>query len=115
MVEWLANGYPPWVVYRAIIWCRLVGLDKCPGVRPTGIGDIIRRLLCNILLVFIGNIFSRVYGIVQFCNGLKVGIEGGIYHIRSLWDTHEKDDEGWGILLIDARNIMNEDNRKMMI
>lgn len=34
--------------------------------------------------------------------------------IRPLWDTHEKCDEGWGILLIDTRNDFNEDNRRML-
>ena len=37
MVEWLANGYPPWVAYRAMTWGRLVGLVECPGVSLIGI------------------------------------------------------------------------------
>jgi len=34
--------------------CRLVALDKCPGVRPMGIGDIMRQLVCKILLIVAG-------------------------------------------------------------
>jgi hypothetical protein len=30
--EWLSNGHPPWAAYRALMACRLVALDKCPGV-----------------------------------------------------------------------------------
>ena len=37
VVEWLANGYPPWAAYRAMTWGRLVGLDECPGVSLIGI------------------------------------------------------------------------------
>jgi len=29
---WLANDSPPWPAYRALMACRLVALDKQPGV-----------------------------------------------------------------------------------
>ena len=44
LTEWLANAHPPWAAYRALMACRLVALDKCPGVRPVGIGEVYRRL-----------------------------------------------------------------------
>ena len=40
---------------------------------------------------------------------------GGIHHVRTLWEAHEHDEKGWGILLIDARNAFNEGNRKVMV
>ena len=43
MVECLANTCPPWAACRALTWCRLIGMNKCPGVRPIGIGDMLRR------------------------------------------------------------------------
>ena len=42
--RWLANGSPPWAAYRVFLPNRLCGLDKCPGVRPLGIGEIYRHL-----------------------------------------------------------------------
>ena len=39
-VEWLGNDSPPWAAYRALMACRLVALDKQPGVRPLGIGEV---------------------------------------------------------------------------
>ena len=114
-VEWLANDYPPWAAYRAMTWSRLVGLDKCPGVRPIGIGDILRRLLCKTLLIVVGKEATRACGTDQLCSGLEAGIEGGIHHMRSMWDEHEGDEEEWGVLLIDAKNAFNEGNRKMML
>ena len=74
-------------------WIRLVGLDKCPGVRPIGIGDILRRLLCKTLLIVVGNEATRACGTDQLCSGLEAGIEGGIHHMRSMWDEHEGDKE----------------------
>ena len=67
-----------------ITWCRLIGLDKCPGVRPIGIGDILRRLLCKVLLIVVGKEFIRSYGTDQICSGVEAGIEGIIHHTRSL-------------------------------
>ena len=29
LVEWLTNNYLPWIAYRVMTWCRLVGLNKC--------------------------------------------------------------------------------------
>ena len=48
--EWICNGRPPWVAYRAIMSGRLIALDKCPGIRPVGIGETWRRLLAKCLL-----------------------------------------------------------------
>ena len=83
-MECLASGYPPWVVYRAIAWCRLVGLDKCPGIQPIGIGDILRILLYKVLLIIVEEEATLACGPDQLCSELEVKIEGGINHIRSL-------------------------------
>ena len=32
LADWMANSYPPWAAYRALMACRLVVLDKRPGV-----------------------------------------------------------------------------------
>ena len=114
LVEWLANSCPPWAAYRALTWGRLIGLDKCPGVRPVGIGDMFRRFLCKVLLKITGKEATRACKTDQLCGGLEAGMEGAMHHMRSLWDTHENDENDWGVLLIDARNAFNEGNRKMM-
>ena len=40
ITRWLADDSPPWVAYQALMANCLVALDKCPGVRPVGIGKV---------------------------------------------------------------------------
>ena len=35
--------------------CRLIALDKHPGVRPTGVGEVFQRLLSRAVLCVIRN------------------------------------------------------------
>jgi hypothetical protein len=55
LVEWLANTFPPWAAYRALMAGRLVALDKCPGVRPIGIGETWPRLAAKATLLLSGS------------------------------------------------------------
>jgi hypothetical protein len=34
--DWLANSFPPWAAYHALMGGRLVALDKAPRCPPTG-------------------------------------------------------------------------------
>ena len=55
---------------------RLIALDKCPGVRPVGVGEIWRRLLAKCVLVVAGGEAKEACGSEQLCAGLEEGIEG---------------------------------------
>jgi hypothetical protein len=113
--EWLSNGFPPWARYRALMSGRLYALDKCPGVRPVGVGETWRRATAKILLLVAGaEAKEACCGIDQLCAGLEAGIEGGIHATQALWNLHETE-ENWGFLLIDAFNSFNEQNRIEML
>ena len=43
----------------------LDSLDRYPGVRPICIGDILRRLMCKVLLIVVGNEATSDCGTVQ--------------------------------------------------
>jgi hypothetical protein len=85
--SWLANSSPPWAAYRAMMACRLVALDKQPGVRPVGIGEIYRRLWAKCLLKVIGTQATIACGNYNLCAGLAAGIEGAVHAVKEVWDN----------------------------
>ena len=46
----MAKSSLPWAAYHAVMACRLVVLDKRPGVHPIGIGTTIRRALAKLVM-----------------------------------------------------------------
>jgi hypothetical protein len=112
--DWLANDFPDWPAYRAIMAGRLVALDKCPGIRPLGVGETWRRAIAKTLLLVAGSEAKEVCGIDQLCAGLEAGIEGSIHAMTQLWKLHQHEEE-WGFLLIDAKNAFNKQNRTGML
>ena len=88
--------------------CRLVALDKCPAVRPIGIGEVMRRITGRIIVDCIRQDLTSLGGNMQLCLGQKCGIEHAIHSLRHSFD----DPENEAILLIDAKNAFNVLNRR---
>ena len=78
---WLCNESPPWAAYRALMACRLVALDKQPGVRPVGIGEVFRRLFAKCVVSRLGDKATTACGNLNLCAGLPAGIEGAIHAV----------------------------------
>ena len=49
VAEWLSNKVSPFAAYWTLMACRLVTLDKEPGMRPVGIEEIWRQAMENAL------------------------------------------------------------------
>ena len=77
---------------------RLVPLDKNPGVRPVGIGEIVRRIVGKAALLVISLDLRRVAGSDQLCVGQRAGIESAHHDLR---DSFTASDEQC-LLQIDA-------------
>ena len=78
-VELLCNTMIPWARIRTLMENRLCALDKQPGVRPLGIGCIIRRLIAKCALKAGGADAKAACGSKQLCAGLEAGIEGAMH------------------------------------
>ena len=63
---------------------RLIALDKCPGVRPTAIGEEPRRIICKVLAMATGSDVADLCGVRQLCSGLKAGIEGSVHAMSTV-------------------------------
>ena len=94
---------------RAFVAGRLIPLDKKPGVRPIGVGEILRRIIGKLAVTTIlkPELVTNTAPI-QTCAGLPGGIEASIHAMRKIYD----DSATKGILLIDASNAFNALNRK---
>ena len=50
LADLMSNSHPPWAANRALMECRLVALDKRPGVRPVGIRETLCRALAKLVM-----------------------------------------------------------------
>ena len=92
----------------AFVACRLIPLDKCPGVRPIGVGEVPRRILAKAVLRIVGRDVEEAAGPLQVCAGQDGGCEAAVHAMRRIF--HHPDTEG--VLLVDATNAFNTINRQ---
>uniref|UniRef100_A0A0G4I3E4 Reverse transcriptase domain-containing protein n=1 Tax=Chromera velia CCMP2878 TaxID=1169474 RepID=A0A0G4I3E4_9ALVE len=105
-----------WDQVKALMACRLVALDKCPGVRPVGMGEAIRRFLGKAVMKETREELQEACGADQLCSGLTGGLEGGIHAVRELWETliqeaGDNPEKAFETLLIDTENAFHAVNR----
>ena len=90
----LCNSIVPWDSIRSLVARRLISLDKCPGVRPFGIGETLHRIIGKAVCLATHLDADLVYGLDQICAGLQAGIEGAIHGMNQLFSTHQ-DQRDW--------------------
>ena len=95
----------------AFVACRLIALNKCPGVRPIGIGEVVRRILGKVILATIGDEIQEAAGALQVCAGQQAGCEAAVHAMREISEDPNTD----AILLVDASNAFNTLNRKVAL
>ena len=68
---------------------RLCALDKQPGVRPLGIGEIWQRSIAKCAISIRGEDVKAACGIKQLCAGLEAGIEGALHSVSKRATDHD--------------------------
>ncbi|XP_042891390.1 uncharacterized protein LOC122265946 [Penaeus japonicus] len=99
-----------WPDLAASTACRLIALDKNPGCRPTGIGEVLRRITGKAVMEAIKDDIRNAVGNLQVCAGQKAGCEAAI-HAMKIFEEPDCD----AVLMIDATNAFNNINRKAIL
>ena len=94
-----------------LLACRLISLDKHPGVRPIGVGDTARRIIAKAVLMIVGSDVQEAMGCLQLCGGQISGVEAAIHATRSAFESKECE----AALLVDATNAFNALNRQVAL
>ena len=71
----LANRIVNWMDTCALMSSRLIALDKFPGVRPIGIGEVLWRILGKVMMLITGVDVEEICGTDQLCSGLMVELK----------------------------------------
>ena len=87
---------------------RLIAIDKLPGVRPIGVGEVVRRLVGKVVLTILNQDILETTGFSQLCAAQPGGCEAPVHAVRSLFDVSS----GEAVLLVDASNAFNSLNRE---
>ena len=83
--------------------CRLVALNKCPGVRPIGIRETPRRIIGKAIA---NALIHSAPGPLQLCAGHLSGCEAVVHAMHQLAPETE------AVILVDATNAFNSLNRR---
>ena len=91
--------------------CHLIALDKCPGVCPIGVAEVVRRILGKAILSDVGTDVQQAAGTTQLCASQEAGCEASIHAMQKIFT----DEGNEGALLVEASNAFNQLNRKVVL
>ena len=98
-------------VLSALMACRLIPLDKNPGLRPIGIGEVLRRIIGKMVVWVLRPDLQEAAGDLQMCVGQEGGCEAGVHAMHTIF----QDDNTHGIIQVDANNAFNTINRRVFM
>ena len=104
----LCTSYVDPSCLRGLIACRLIPLDKNPGVRPIAVCETVRRIMGKAVMSIVGKDVCLAAGPLQLCAGHPAGSEAAIHALSEIFHDAASD----AVLLVDARNAFNCLNRR---
>ena len=88
--------------------CRMIGLDKNPGIRPVRIGETFRRIVTAALIQNFRGKTQNATGPMQTCEDAQSGVEAAVHTMSGIFDDSTTE----CILFVDADNAFNRLNRQ---
>ena len=105
------EGESPTSSLEAFLACRLIPLDKNPGLRPIGVGEVLRRIVGKVVMKVFRPDIQKAAGSLQVCAGQSGGCEAAVHAMRDIFEEDDCD----AVLLVDAANAFNSINRGAML
>ena len=96
---------------ESYVACRLIPLNKNPGIRPIGVGEVMRRIVGKTIGSVLKDDIQEAAGPLQVSTGLKGGAEAAIHSMREIFSEEGCD----GVILVDASNAFNRLNRSVAL
>ena len=87
--------------------CRFIALDKCPGVRPIGVGDTSRRIIAKAICTTLQFDIKDAVSLYQLCARHTAGVEAAVHTVQELFSDQNTE----AVLLVYAKNAFNSLNR----
>ena len=91
--------------------CRLIPLDKCPGVRPIGIGEVARRIIGKAVMKTTKQDLQRAVGSLQLCPGQDAGCKADVHAMTRIFSEENTE----AMIFVDASNAFNRLNRQVTL
>ena len=88
---------------KALISCRLIPLNKNPGVRPIDVGEVLRWIMRKAINWILKDDIQESPRPLQTATGLKAGAEAAIHSMQLIF----KDSSTEAVILVDANNTFN--------
>ena len=83
---------------EAYLACRLMPLDKKPGLRPIGVGEVLRRIAGKFVMSVTRKDVKESRSQVQMCAGHEAGCETAVHAMEEIYENEESE----VVLLVDC-------------
>ena len=97
--------------FEGFLACRLIPLIINPGLRPIGVGEILRKIIGKFIVsVVLSNVISLV-GALQVYAGHEAGCVEAIHAMHTIFE----DEKTEAVLLVDAANAFDSVNSQVFL
>ena len=93
---------------EAFLACRLIPLDKNPGLRPIGVGEVLRRIAGKVVIKVVKEDVRKAAGDLQLYRGHEAGGEAAVHAMHDVFQLNS-------VLMVDAENAFNSINRNALL
>ena len=95
---------------ETFIASRPVPLDKNPGLRPIGVGEVLQRITGKVVMSMVKDNVTKEVEILQLCGGKDARCKAAIHSMHDIFGTSNTE----AVLLVDAENTFSSINRQIM-